>query len=174
METVIKFMEIIIKVLGIIGYVTTIIVIIAFFVGIYQWITGISPALWRLGKGLASRKIAVVAEGDDFTSLKNLLIDSSLFKEKNINQITGRELKKAAEYTLLLAHWKSISSYLDSLLSDKRDKTALLIYAPQNEGRVPDEARDKINQHRNVILVNFRGRLLNDVVTSLITTSYEK
>lgn len=167
-------METIIKILDIIGYGTTCIVVVAFLAGIYKWVTGISPALWRLGKGLASRKIAVVAESDGFTSLKNLLIDSNLFKERNIIQVTGKELKKAANYTLLLAHWGSISSHLDSILSDKRDETALLIYAPQEEGLIPREELGKINQHRNVIVVNFRGRLLNDIVTSLITTSYEK
>lgn len=164
----------VIKILDVIGYGTTLIVVIAFFVGIYKWITGISPALWRLGKGLASRKIAIFAESDGFTSLKNLLIDSNLFKERNIIQITGRELKKAANYTLLLAHWKSISPCLDAILSDKRDETALLIYAPQEEGLIPREDLGKINQHRNVIVVNFRGRLLTDIVSSLITTSYKK
>ena len=167
-------METVIKILDIIGYITTCIVVIAFSVGIYKWITGISPALWRLGKGLSSRKIAILAESDNFTSLKNLLLDSNLIKKKNIIQVTGKELKKAANYTLLLAHWGSISSYLDSVLSDKRDETALLIYAPQEEGLIPSEELGKINQHRNVIVVNFRGRLLNDIVTSLITTSYEK
>lgn len=167
-------METVIKILDVVGYGTTVIVVIAFSVGIYKWITGISPALWRLGKGLASRKIAIVAENDSFSSLKNLLIDSNLFKERNIIQITGSELKKAANYTLLLAHWKSISSRLETILSDKRDETALLIYAPQEEGLIPKEDLGKINQHRNVIVVNFRGRLLNDIVASLITTSYEK
>ncbi len=167
-------METFIKILNVVGYVTTLIVIIAFFAGIYKWVTGISPALWRLGKGLASRKIAVVADVDGFTSLKSLLIDSNLFKERNIIQITTRELKKAANYTLLLLHWKSVSPHLNTILSDKKDETALLIYAPQEEGLISREDLGRINQHRNVIVVNFRGRLLNDIVTSLITTSCKK
>jgi len=167
-------MEDIIKVLNVVSYGTTILVIIAFLVGIYNWVTGISPALWRLGKGLASRKIAVFAAGDTYNSLKSLLVDSGLFKEKNIVQITEDELKKAEKYSVYLAHWSSISSYLNKILSDKKDDTALLIYAPQNEGRVPDEDIANINKHRNALLVNFRGRLLNDIVTSLITTSYER
>ena len=134
---------------------------------------GISPALWRLGKGLACRKIAVFAEANNFNSLKNLLIDSNLFKEKNIIQIATNELKKAEKYSLFLAHWKSIASHLDSILSVKKDGTALLIYAPQEEGFISKEAIAKINEHRNVLVVNFRGRLLNDIVLSLITTSYE-
>jgi len=71
-------------------------------------------------------------------------------------------------------HWKSSKASLDSILSDKDDATALIIYSPQEEGILLDEEIKKINQHRNVILVNMRGRLLNDIITSLITTSYEK
>lgn len=166
-------METFLYVLDFIGYGTTIIVVIAFLIGIYQWIAGISPALWRLGRGLAGREIAVFAEGNDFTSLKSLLTDSKLFNERNIIHITKNELQKAEKYTLFLAHWKSISSHLDTILDQKKDGTALLIYAPQEEGFIQKEDIAKINQHRNVILVNFRGRLLNDIVTSLITTSYE-
>ena len=67
-----------------------------------------------------------------------------------------------------------MASHLDSILSEKKDGTALLIYAPQEEGFISKEDIAKINQHRNVIVVNFRGRLLNDIMISLITTSYEK
>jgi len=57
----------------------------------------------------------------------------------------------------------------------KKDSTPLIVYAPQNEGRIePQEVIDEINQHRNSVIVNFRGRLLNDILTSMITTSYEK
>ena len=164
-------MEHLLKILNILGYGSTVIVIIAVIVGIYRWCTGISPALIRLGKGLASRKIAVFAENDDFSSLKSLLVDSKLFKDNNVTQITKNELKKAEDFSLFLAHWKTISSYLDKILSAKKDGTALIIYAPQEEGFVPSESIEVINKHRNVILVNFRGRLLNDIVTSLITTS---
>ena len=167
-------MEIFLRILDVIGYVTTVIVVVAFVVGIYKWIAGISPVLWRLGKGLAGRRIAIFAEGDNFSSIRNLLLDSKLFSEKNVVQITKHELRKAERYSLFLAHWKSISSQLDAILSAKKDGTALLIYAPQEEGFIPKEDIAKINQHRNVIVVNFRGRLLNDIVTSLITTSYEK
>ena len=31
-----------------------------------------------------------------------------------------------------------------------------------------------LDKKRNVVVNNFRGRLLNDIVVSMITTSYEK
>lgn len=167
-------MDYFLKILSYFGYGSTIIVIIAVIVKMYRWCKGISPALLRLGKGLASRKVAVFAESDDFNSLKSLLVDSKLFKDNNVTQITRNELKKAEDISLFLAHWKAISSYLVNILSVKKDGTALIIYAPQEEGIIPSESIKEINKHRNVVLVNFRGRLLNDIVTSLITTSYQK
>ncbi len=161
-------------ILDVIGYGTTIVVVIVFFVGIYRWCAGISPALLRLGKGLAGRKIAVFADANNFNSIRSLLMDSKLFDEKNVVQITKNELSKAEKYTLFLAHWKSISVHLETILSKKKDGAALVIYAPQEEGFISKDDWTKINQHRNVVVANLRGRLLNDVVTSLITTSYEK
>lgn len=167
-------MALFLKVLDIIGYISTGIVVVAFFIGSYKWIRGITPALWRLGKGLASRKIAVFASGDDYTSLHDLLVDSNLFKSKNICKITERECKKAEGYSLFLVHWKSAFDHFDEILNVKKDATAVIVYAPRNEGGLPDKAMDELNNHRNAILVNMRGRLLNDIVSSLITTSYEK
>lgn len=166
-------MEDILKILDVIGYVSTVIVIIATVVSIYRWAVGISPALWRLGKGLAGRRIAVFAEGDNFSSLKSLLTDSKLFKENNIIHVTKNDIGRAESCSLFLAHWKSIESQLDDILSKKKDGKALIIYQPREDGLIKETDLAKINQHRNVIVVNFRGRLLNDIVTSLITTSYE-
>ena len=88
-------MKTFLEILDIIGYGTSVIVVIAFFVGVYRWFMGISPALLRLGEGLANRKIAIFAEGDNFNSIKSLLIDSKLFKERNY-------------YILLLQKFKEI------------------------------------------------------------------
>jgi hypothetical protein len=167
-------MEGLINILDTYGYVTTIIVFIAIIVGFVNWFMGISPALWRLGKGLACRKIAILAENDAYVSLKDLLLDSNLFRKENIVQVTNSDIQKAEKFTLLLAHWKSISAHLKDILAIKKDSTALLIYAPQGEGFIDKDAINTINEHRNVIIVNFRGRLLNDIVTSLITTGYNK
>ncbi len=157
-----------------IGYGATIIVVVSTIITIYRWATGISLALLRLGKGLASRKIAIFASGDDYNSLKAMLIDSGLFQESNVCQIAKQDCKKAEGYSLFLVHWKSAKDHFDDILNVKKDATALIVYAPQDEGFLEKSDTTKLNQHRNAILVNMRGRLLNDIVSSLITTSYEK
>ena len=55
----------------------------------------------------------------------------------------------------------------------KNDSTALIVYAPVEFGDIPQKRMRQIGERRNVTVTNFRGRLLNDIVVSMITTSYD-
>lgn len=129
--------------------------------------------LWRLGHGLSKRKIAIFADGK-YEDLKAMLIDSGLFKEKNIIQINNSSIEKAKDISLLLVHWEPFKDKFDRILGVKSDQDALIVYAPQNEGKIDDKERDMINDRRNAVIVNFRGRLLNDILSSMLTTGYRK
>ncbi|MDP3697856.1 MAG: hypothetical protein Q8R55_07690, partial [Candidatus Taylorbacteria bacterium] len=95
-----------IKILAIVGSVETLFLIIGFVFAFILWARGISPALWRLGNGLAKRKIAIFAKNDNLLSLKRLLLDSKLFNEKNIRGITKKEdIGTAEQATLYLVFW---------------------------------------------------------------------
>lgn len=157
----------------VVGGFATFVMIIGFLYTAWLVISGVLPVWYRLGIGLSERKIAVFAS-TDYASLQNMLVDSKMFKQSNILQISPTDLKKAEKQSLFLVHWKDFQSKLDEILSIKKDSTALIVYAPQSEGRIDQALVDKINEHRNSIIVNFRGRLLNDILISLITTSYEK
>lgn len=152
--------------------VTTLILIAGIIYSFYLWARGILPVLYRLGTGLSRRRIAVFAE-EEFESLKNMLIDSRIFKEKNIIRIHKNDLKKAESFTLLLVHYKPFAGEMEKILSLKKDAHALIVYAPKNEGSIGNELLEKINGERNSILVNFRGRLMNDILGCMMTTSYE-
>jgi len=156
----------------IVGGLTTLIVIVGFVVTAFLVIKGVLSVWYRLGIGLSKRKIAIFAK-DEFDNLKNLLIDSGLFKEKNIVKIDKSSLRKAENISLLLVHYKPFENEIDNILDIKRDQYALIIYAPKEEGDIKKEILQKINLHRNTIIVNFRGRLLNDIFISMITTSYK-
>jgi hypothetical protein len=156
------------------GFVSTFVLIIIFITGMVLWFKGILPVLFRLGKGLAKRKIAIFAKSNNLTSLKSLLLDSKLFSEKNIVKITSiDDFGKAEESTLFLIFWPDWENDIDSILNKKTDKTALVIYAPRDKGLISEEDFKKINKERNVSIANLRGRLLNDIISFLITTSYE-
>jgi hypothetical protein len=156
----------------ILGGLATLSSLIGVIVIIALVIRGVFPVWFRLGLGLSNRKIAVFAH-TEFDAIKNMLVDSNLFREKNIIRIDKKEIKKAHSFSLLLVHWKPFESEMKDILSLKKDNAALIIYAPQAEGFIDKDMVEKINLERNAIIVNFRGRLLNDILTSMITTSYE-
>ena len=155
------------------GGITTIITIIVAIYGIVLWVKGVLPVIIRLGKGLSSRKIAILSNSNNYNNLKHILIDSKIFKEDNIINIDKNSFKKAENYTLMLMHWKSYEEQLDKILNLKKDSDVLIIYAPYEDGKIETKDMKKINEHRNTIVVNFRGRLLNDILVSMMTSSYQ-
>ena len=156
-----------------VGGLTTLIAVIGLCYTIILVVRGLVPVWYRLGRGLADRRIAVFAD-DEFDNLKGVLVDSGIFSPENIHRIDRNSLKKAESATVLLVHWSPFRDNIDEILRSKKDTDALVIYAPRQEGFLDDASTTKINQHRNTIVVNFRGRLLNDIFTSMITTSYKK
>ena len=69
--------------------------------------------------------------------------------------------------------WSDFKEDYKQVLSKKTDSDALIVYAPQEEGFIEKEAVNELNRHRNVTITNFRGRLINDVFVSMITSGYE-
>lgn len=168
-------LEKVLEILNIVGYISTVLVVISFVWGLVLWFKGIFPALLRLGNGLAKRKIAIFAKGDNLSSLKKLLLDSKLFNGKNILEITRKEDVGICEKAgLYLVFWHDCSDYIESILQKKPDECALIVYAPRNLEPIPSKQMENLDGHRNTAVSNFRGRLLNDVVTAMITTGYTK
>ena len=164
--------------LNILGYVSTVIVIGSVVLGVYRWCRGIAPVPLRLGIGLATNRIAVLAEGDEQTSLRNLLLDSGLFRKKNILEVVqSGDIERAANAALYVIHWPSWKDNLTETLAKKKETTGLVVYAPHapgEEDRIPNEVMAKLNEYPNVTVTNFRGRLLSDILLSMMTRSCAK
>lgn len=157
------------------SYVTTLIVLVAVCRRLILWARGISPALRGLGNGLASRKIALFATGANVTSLTQSLTRSKLFRDKNLIEVQQvGDIGNADDASVYVMYWPDWAPHLDEILKRKRDATPLIVYCPRTAGQIPHEQMEAIDGHRNTAVSNFRGRLLNDVVTAMITTSYEK
>ncbi len=154
------------------GGLSTVVIIVSFLWGVSLALMGILPVWYRLGTSLSRRKVAIFADAK-YSDLKAMLVDSGLFKEKNIIKVERDSLKKAEQYDFYLVHYQPFKQEMNTILDMKKDTGALLVYAPptQNrEERVSNEVVQRINSQRNSILVNMRGRLLNDVFLSMLTT----
>jgi hypothetical protein len=152
--------------------VTAVIFLLTLALGTYAWLKGILPALWRLGNGFSKRKIAIFAKGDNLISLSSLLVDTKMFNKKNIIDISSdSDFGRAERVTLFLVSWDDWQDKIDEILRAKKDTTALVVYAPPRS--IPEDKMKELDRKRNVMVTNFRGRLLNDIVVSLMTTSYQ-
>lgn len=158
------------EILSAIGIIETILLVAGIIYGLVLWFRGILPVLYRLGNGLAKRKIALFAKGDNLSSIKNLLSDSKLFRQKIIDIPSKNDLGRAEEASVYLVYWHDWSDEINDILNKKPDSCPMIVYAPYNKGRIPDDQMENLDGKRNTSVTNFRGRLLNDVVTAMITT----
>ena len=132
--------------------------------GLFVW--------YRIGKGLAKRKIAIFAD-TEFDFLKRLLVDSGLITEKNIIKISKRDMARARDCSLYVVHYHPFKEEMQDILMQKKDTDALIVYTPPEDEKIEVESLIMINRQRNTTTVNFPGRLLNDVFVSMITTSFK-
>jgi hypothetical protein len=152
---------------------STSVVVIGAIVLVFGTIKGFVPVLWRLGKSLNNRKIALYAESSAH-SLKTMLTDSKLFKAKNIHVISNEEISKGEDYTMMIINYPEFKDSIQRIITQKKDEHSLIIYAPKSGGNIDKETMETLSKERNSIIVNMRGRLLNDVLTAMITTNYAK
>lgn len=166
-----------------------IIILLPYIVTFYLALKGVIPILYRLGIGLSKKKIAVFALDHEFYDLKKLLLDSKIFNEKNIVQIKENNIEDCENSHIFLVYWKDSKEIFDQIKAKKSKKTSLIVYVPRNnqlQNTTPqtDKSQDNdqltqeeliaINNTTNASVVNFRGRLLSDILVSMMTTSYIK
>ena len=161
------------------GGISVTLVIVGILLNLIFWILGIAPLLWRLGYGRWVRKIAIVANTEVYNNLKKDLVDSGIFRAGKICPITDQSLSDVKDHYLLLVHYQSFTEEnIKTILANKKSKAGMIFYypefSPQEGQQISNEIRNEISNSSNTTIVNFRGRLLNDIVTTLITTSYEK
>lgn len=160
------------------GGISATLILLGVLLNFIFWVMGITPLLWRLGYGRWFRKIAIVAKPETYFILKKDLVDSGIFREKNIGDaITAACISDIKNHDLLLVHYQSFNEeQIKNILTNKESSAGMIFYFPEfsPQNKIPDHIRDEISNTPNTTIVNFRGRLLNDIVTTLITTSYEK
>jgi len=157
----------------IVGGVTVTLAFLAFIYRLSCWAFGITPIVFRLGIALWQRKVAIFGNVEIFQSLRDSLVDSNIFKKKNIIHISSDNIDKAKDQTIFLVDWDTFGDKIEQVFSCRKNhQTAIVIYA--KPASIPLDKMNDIANRANTVVVNFRGRLLNDILTSLITTSYDR
>lgn len=135
-------------------------------------VLGVTPLVFRIGKAIWRRKVAIIGNYEAFSSLKDCITATNIFKTKNVVHIPIDNIEKAKEHTILLVDWETSGNHIDQIfLTRNNQNTAVIIFA--KAGSIPHEKMAEIANKSNTVLVNFKGRLLNDILNSLITTSFD-
>ncbi len=163
----------------VIGRVLLFITVIGFLLTAASWVLGFATPIWRLGLGLRRRKIAIASDAETFSSLKTDLTNTRIFREKNIEHITKDHLATVKNHSLVIVHYKSFCvEEIKQMLSDKDSACGMIFYYPEfnraSREEIPSEMFQEIRKKENTVVVNFRGRLLSDIINIIITTSYQK
>jgi len=156
----------------IVGGLTVLFAAIGIIYRIVCIILGVTPLVFRIGKAIWRRKVAIIGSSESFTSLKDCITDTNIFKKNNVIHIPIDNIGKVKEHTILLVDWETCSNQIDNIfIARKNNNTAVIIYA--KAGSIPNEKMGEIANKSNTVVVNFKGRLLNDILNSLITTSFD-
>ena len=152
---------------------STLVVIITLLVSIGLCIKGILPVMIRLGMGLATRKIAILGKEESVGTIMHLLKGSKLFNKTNVTSINSlNDIGEMEGKTLHIVVWEDWSvEDVFKIAEKKENASSLIIFA--KPGSIPNEILPKLDEFKHMIVSNFRGRLLNDILVSIMTTSYE-
>lgn len=154
--------------LTIVGFLSLVILAIGVF-------TRLGKAAWRFGLALFKKKIAIVASNDDYRDLKEDLADSGLIKEDNIIRVSDKHLTKAQDALLLIVVYEYLDKeHFRTIVSRKNARCGLIVYYPPERGRVSPEDMAILSKTAFTALCNFRGRLVNDVLLMMLSTSFKK
>ena len=163
--------------LDIVGLLTTLFAVLLFFWSVACWVMGIYPLFYRLGFARWSRKITIVADDAMYSTIKSDLVDTGIFREKNISLVKSDSLAKIKQASLVLVHYQSLSEdQVKTLISYKKLNAGFIFYYPEftPTAKIPDDIMKLINNEQFTTVVNLRGRLMNDIVATMLSTSYDK
>ena len=73
----------------IVGGLTVTLGVLGFLYKVICWVFGITPLVFRLGVALWKRRVAIFGSAEAFESINTSLLDSNIFKKKNIIHISS-------------------------------------------------------------------------------------
>lgn len=116
----------------------------------------------------------IVSTNDGGQTLKKDLVDSGVFREKNVTVANDNSLADIKDNDLILYDYWELPECINDVLRNKQKGAGLIVYSPANNKRMPVDVVEMINKEPFTVLVNMRGRLVNDILVTLMSTSYDK
>ena len=160
-------MEIIISVLDVVGRIMTVVTFLGLVALIVACAKGLFPILVRFGINRSKLKIAVVAENvNKYEEIKQTLAKNKLIPRSNIDWVIPEMTKDIDKYSAVIICEDALD-ILENIIGCLPSKTCLIVYTPKLQ---LDEKQRQVLQKQPVsALVNFRGRLLSDVMAMLVS-----
>ena len=148
-------------------------------------VCALAKVLLRLGMGLQFRKISIIATSANWDTLKNIIEGSGIFPEKNIAYIAPESIEKDGKNalkgkSLIVFDYPGSTEEMDRLLrtvlTSKETAAGLIVFAPPQSipYKPENDLMGDIGKTANAVVTNFRGRLLNDILNLMMTTSMMK
>lgn len=138
-------------------------------------ISRLGKAAWRFGLALYGKKIMIISDGDDYHDLEEDLSSSGLIKKKNVLHISNKQLSKAKNALLLIVVYDYLNnSDFQNVIRNKSTRCGLIVHCPPEKGRIAAEEMELLSKSTFTALCNFRGRLVNDVLLMMLSTSFKK
>jgi len=163
--------------LDIIGYISTGVSVFWVIVGVVVCVRYLIPVAKRFGLGMWRRQIAIVSDNSTLAeSLKIDLASTGILRRKNIVTIPRLNVKDLPKWSVVVIDCECFDSdeLLDDFIRRMDVSIGVVLYCRAGRKRLSDDLMNEINGSSRVILTNFRGRLVNDVIASLVSTPYEE
>lgn len=129
----------------------------------------------RFGLALFGKKVAIFANADDYHIIESDLTSSGLIKKKNIERVSADQRANLNEALLIVFACRADNKeYINEVVNRKNSRCGLIVYCPSGPGVLSPQELTTINSSSFTTVCNFRGRLVNDVLLMMLSTSFKK
>lgn len=136
---------------------------------------GVTQALVRFGLALFGKKIFVVASEDEYGDIREDLVDSGLIKSGNIQRVSNRHMDKAHDALLLIIVYGYLEPKdFEALVRTKSSRCGVIVYCSPEKSRITEQEMSLLSRTSFTALCNFRGRMVNDVLLMMLSTSFKR
>lgn len=137
-------------------------------------IMGLVKPAFRFGKGIAWKKVFIVADGETGTEIQCDLERSGLIKPKNILTKTKGQTGDLNHARLIILDYGYLGNEdVLRIVSNKNPDCGILVYAKPGT-IIEHEDMATLNLFQHVSIVNMRGRLVNETLLLMLSTSFTK